>query len=127
MESPRKRLSSSSGAVRRRLWSWLAACVLALIAERRAERKVLIISTLAVGALGHARGFSGQNRPRGGFGVGGVGLLEVAARASPPTLGALHLKHLDPLSPQVSGESGPVGAGAFYTGAPDGAEALSPA
>ena len=45
VESVRKRLSSSSGAVTRKPWSWLAARVLALIAERRAARKALIIST----------------------------------------------------------------------------------
>src|SRR5215203_7475205 len=39
VESSRKRLRSFSGAVRRKPWSWLAACVLAFIAERRAARK----------------------------------------------------------------------------------------
>jgi hypothetical protein len=45
VESPRKRWRSCSGAVTRKPWSWLAACVLALIAERRAARRALIIST----------------------------------------------------------------------------------
>src|ERR687898_2108623 len=80
-----------------------------------------------VGALGHARGFSGQNRSCGTLGVGGVGLLEVAPRAWPPVLRALHLKHLDPPGPQMAGEPGPVGAGTFYPGAPEGAEILRPA
>src|SRR5215211_404245 len=52
VESPRKRLSSCSGAVTRKPWSWLAACVLAFIAERRAARRVLIISTSPSPLLG---------------------------------------------------------------------------
>ena len=62
----------------------------------------------------------------GAFCVGGVGLLELTARASPPALGALHLKHLDPPSPQVAGESGPVAACTFYPGTLEGAKTLSP-
>jgi hypothetical protein len=79
----------------------LAACVLALIAERWTARRVLIISTSPSALLGTPDvwpALAGQNRPCGGLGVGGVGLLEVARRASPPVLGALHLKHLDPLA-----------------------------
>ena len=34
--------------------------------------------------------------------------MEVTARASPTVLGTLYLKHLDPTSPQVPGESGSV-------------------
>ena len=53
VESPRKRLSSCSGAVTRKLCSWLAACVLlAFIAERRAARRVLIICTRPSELLG---------------------------------------------------------------------------
>jgi hypothetical protein len=74
-----------------------------------------------------ARRFSGQNRTRGALGVRRVGLLlEVAARASPLVLRALHLKHLDPPGPQMAGEPGPVAAGSFYPGAPEGAKTLSP-
>jgi hypothetical protein len=36
VQSARKRWRSSSGAVTRKPWSWLAACVLAFIAQRRA-------------------------------------------------------------------------------------------
>jgi hypothetical protein len=43
VERPRKRWRSSSGALTRKPWSslelWLAACVLALMAERRAARR----------------------------------------------------------------------------------------
>src|SRR5215211_5111668 len=52
VESPRKRRRSSSGAVARKPWSWLAACVLAFIAERRAARRALIISTQPSPLLG---------------------------------------------------------------------------
>ena len=52
VESPRKRSRSSSGAVTRKPWSWLAACVLAFIAERRAARRALIISTRPSALLG---------------------------------------------------------------------------
>src|SRR5215216_687516 len=52
VESLRKRLSSCSGAVRRKPWSWLAACVLAVMAERRAARRALIISTRPSPLLG---------------------------------------------------------------------------
>src|SRR5215211_3217513 len=52
VESPRKRWRSCSGAVTRKPCSWLAACVLALIAERRAARRVLIISTRPSPLLG---------------------------------------------------------------------------
>jgi hypothetical protein len=41
-----------SGAVRRKAWIWLAACVLALTAERRAVRRALIISTFPSPLLG---------------------------------------------------------------------------
>src|SRR5918995_3331881 len=81
----------------------------------------------AVCALGHARGFSGQNRPRGTLGVRRVGLIDVAPRAWPPMLRALHLQYLDPLGPQVAGKPGSIAAGTFYPGAPHGAEALRPA
>ena len=57
-----------------------------------------------VAALGHARRFAGQNRSCGALGVGGVGLLDVTARASPLALRALYLQHLDSPSPQVAGE-----------------------
>jgi hypothetical protein len=52
VESPRKRRRSCSGAVTRKPCSWLAACVLALTAERRAARRVLIISTVPSALLG---------------------------------------------------------------------------
>src|SRR5215212_2354553 len=52
VERLRKRLSSCSGAVTRKACSWLAACVLALIAERRAARRALIISTQPSPLLG---------------------------------------------------------------------------
>jgi hypothetical protein len=68
----------------------------------------------AVTALGHARGFVGQHRSCGALGVGGVGLLDVTARACLPAFRALYLQHLDPPGPQVAGESGPVATGAFY-------------
>src|SRR4051812_39831066 len=55
LESPRKRSRSSSGAVTRKLWSWLAACVLAFIAERRATRRALIISTRPSPLVRHVR------------------------------------------------------------------------
>jgi hypothetical protein len=43
---------SSSGAVTRKACSWFAACVLAFIAERRAARRALIISTSPSPLLG---------------------------------------------------------------------------
>src|ERR671921_93437 len=52
VESPRKRWRSSSGAVTRKPWSWLAACVLALTAEWWAARRALIISTMPSALLG---------------------------------------------------------------------------
>src|SRR5829696_8088185 len=52
VESPRKRRRSRSGAVTRKACSWLAACVLDLIAERRAARRALIISTRPSPLLG---------------------------------------------------------------------------
>src|SRR5215210_6992360 len=80
----------------------------------------------AVAALGHTRRFSGQNRSCGGFGVGGVALLDATARASPPVLRAFHLQHLDPPGPQMAGEPRPVAAGTLYPGAPHGAKTLRP-
>ena len=59
---------------------------------------------LAVGALGHARRFSGQDRSCSTLGLGRSALLEVAPRASLPMLRALHLQHLDPPGPQVADE-----------------------
>jgi hypothetical protein len=105
VESPRKRLRSSSGAVRRKPWSWLAA-FRSSPNHRGATGRTQGPDHLhaPVGALGHARGFSGQHRPCGAIGVRRVRLLEVAARAWPPVLRALHLQHLDLPGPQMAGE-----------------------
>src|SRR5829696_1074355 len=91
--------------------SWLAACVLALIAERRAARRTLIISTVPSPLLGTPEASPAKT---------------ARAAASAPVLWALHLKHLDSHGPQVAGEPGPVAACAFYPGAPHGAKTLSP-
>jgi hypothetical protein len=52
VESPCSSLFSPSGAVTSRFWSWLAAPTLAFTAERRARRKVRIISTSPSASLG---------------------------------------------------------------------------
>jgi len=114
--------SSSSGVVTREPCSsvWRPLGPRLLSAERRAARRVLIISTRPPLFLARPTLLRHFPRSCGAIGVGGVALLDVTLLASPPVLGALHLKHLDSHGPQVASESGPVAAGAFYPDAPQG-------
>src|SRR5215203_2190250 len=108
VESPSKRLRSSSGAVTRKPWSWLAACVLAFIAERRAARRALIISTRPSPLLGtpdvspafspfvrRARRLRGRTSRRygAGFAAGAWGAPPPAPRFPWPSSGERALPH----------------------------------
>ena len=70
---PASRSRSSSGAVTTSAWSWLAAWVRALTAERRATRRARIISTCPSPALARS-GRAGLDRPGGRLGIERVGL-----------------------------------------------------
>ena len=112
---------SASGAVTRRPWIWLCACVRALTAERRATVSMRIASTGPLVGFGHRAGVAGEGGARRGFGVDGVGLAALAAGLA---VRAVHLDHLDARRGEVASQAGAVAAGAFDAdtahGAPGG-------
>src|SRR5215217_565462 len=92
VERPRSCALSSSGALRSSARSWLAACVRALIADRRTTCRVRTISLRDRRRSWAPRWqCSPAQRPGGGLGVGGVVLTEAA-----PVL-AVRAVHLDDL------------------------------
>jgi hypothetical protein len=77
----------------------------------------------AVRSFGHHGGDASQHCSGGGLGVDGVGLARLAARSS---LRSWHLQHGDLFPPQVAGQAGAVGAGAFHPDSAHPAEATHP-
>ena len=65
----------------------------------------------SVASFGRPGGLAVESSPRGGLGVGGVGLAESAAEL---TVRAVHFHHLNTDADEVAGQAGAVAAGALY-------------
>ncbi len=121
--APCKDRRISSGAVKPRWRIWLSAFTLVERAERLATISARIASTCAVAVLGLPQ----LAVPLGGMGgldgVHGVGLAFAATLLA---VGAVHLHHLHPRPAQVTGQAGPVAAGALHPDPHHRAEAGQP-
>lgn len=76
-----------------------------------------------VGALGHAGGGAIQHRPRGAFGVQGVGLAVLVTQLA---IRAVHLEHAHPGATKELRKSDAVTAGALNTEGLDATVCLGP-
>ncbi len=121
--APCKDWRISSGAVKPRWRIWLRAFTLVDRAERLATISARMASTWPSRCLGLPE----LAVPLGGMGgLDGVHGIGLAFAATLLAVGAVHLHHLHPRPAQVTGQAGPVAAGALHPDPHHRAEAGQP-